>query len=152
MRLILGVVLCLSMAAGGDGLAQSDSEPPFDDAANLALDGPSAPTDDVLTLDEAATSAEPATPLAFGTIAADGGLLAGSDNVSATFVEAAQRYEIEIAGTSYHYLRFATLVTPVASTSVSCMTSSVIGRLVVVCADGEGVATPAAFAFVTYEP
>jgi hypothetical protein len=89
-------------------------------------------------------------PIAFATILSDGRKHSGTTNVSSSYNAALNRYEIEIQGERYFYTSYTTLVTP-AGDARACRTSSVGGRLLVMCADSGGRLQPSRFAFVTFK-
>jgi hypothetical protein len=64
------------------------------------------------------------------------------------------RYEITISGVNYHFLSYATIVTPTdPALTVSASTNSVgANKLVVYFRNTSGTAVPAPFGFVTYDP
>jgi len=90
-------------------------------------------------------------PLAFGTLLANGQKSSGTNNWTSSYNATYNRYEIAISGENYYYLSYATEVTP-AGDSRLCRTDSVGGKLLVFCSDLTGAAGPARFAFVVYKP
>ena len=90
-------------------------------------------------------------PLAFGTVLHNGAKYKGYGNWSSVFNPTYTRYEITIAGQSYYYLNYATIVTPAGDTRF-CRSSSVSGKLLVYCYDKDGRPSTSRFGFVTYKP
>ncbi|MEM7319469.1 MAG: S8 family serine peptidase, partial [Pseudomonadota bacterium] len=72
-------------------------------------------------------------PLAFGTIWSNGSKQASYGSWTSSFNAGSMRYEITITGQNYHYLRYATVVTPMDRRF--CKSSSVSGKLLVYCYD-----------------
>jgi hypothetical protein len=90
-------------------------------------------------------------PIAYGAILADGTKFSGTANWSSTFNPTYNRYEITIAGESYYYLSYATVVTPAGDVRF-CRTDSVSGRLLISCYDHAGNPATSRIGFVTSRP
>ena len=90
-------------------------------------------------------------PLAFGVVMSNGTKYSGTPNWSSTYNANYKRYEIEIDGESYYYLKYATTVTPAGDIRY-CRSTSVGGQLLVYCYDKNGNAATSRFAFVTFKP
>ena len=99
----------------------------------------------------AGTVINPMVPIALGFIASDGTKNVGSANVSSIWNAASSRYEITLAGYSYFYNTFVTIITPTC-TNRTYSTSSVSGKLLIFMSDGTGGLGQCAFQFVTYKP
>jgi peptidyl-Asp metalloendopeptidase len=91
------------------------------------------------------------TPLAFGTLLANGQKSSGTNNWTSTYNATYKRYEITIQGENYYYLNYATNVTPTGDVRF-CRTDSVSGKLLVYCYDPAGAVAPSRFAFGAYKP
>ena len=93
-----------------------------------------------------------ATPIAYAFINSNGTVASGTPNVSCTWNAGSQDYEITIAGESYQWTDYITVVT-VASVNPHFETSgSRLGKLVVKIWDSSSTATQEEFQFVTYKP
>lgn len=90
-------------------------------------------------------------PIAYGTILDSGAKYSGTANWFSTYNALYQRYEITIAGESYYYLNYATVVTPAGDIRF-CRTSSVGGKLLIYCYDHAGNPATSRIGFVTSEP
>lgn len=90
-------------------------------------------------------------PIAYGTISTAGAKLGGTPNWTSTYNAALQRYEITIAGESYFYTSYATVVTSMGSPRI-CNTDSLGGKLLIKCHDHAGNPATALVAFVTSKP
>lgn len=90
-------------------------------------------------------------PLAYGTVLSSGSKYRGSNNWNATYNATYKRYEITISANNYHYLQYATVITPAGDTRF-CRSSSVGGKLLVYCYNHAGTASPARFGFLTFKP
>jgi hypothetical protein len=91
--------------------------------------------------------------IAYGFIKADGTVSEATPNVSSTWNASLNVYEITIAGHLYHFLAYASVVTPVDATLIPS-TTSVGGKLVVMFRNTSGtlMQTPYGFQFATYNP
>ena len=91
--------------------------------------------------------------IAYGMIRFDGVVSRATPNVTSTWNAASLHYEITIAGQTYHFANYATVVSPVDSALMGSTTSSA-GKLIVRFRNTAGtpVQTPAGFSFVTYAP
>jgi subtilisin-like proprotein convertase family protein len=89
-------------------------------------------------------------PLAYAFIDSTGSVVTGTANVSSLFNSTSNRYEVTIAGESYLYYSYITVVTP------NCLgvarTTSISGKLLVYIHNISGAATACSFQFVTYKP
>ena len=90
-------------------------------------------------------------PIAYGAILASGAKYSGTPNWSSTFNPTYNRYEISIAGESYYYLSYATVVTPAGDVRF-CRTDSVSGKLLISCYDHAGNPATSRIGFVTSRP
>ena len=115
-------------------------------------------TDDVLTWDGSqwAPSAPAAgiEPLAYGFINSDGSVSVSSGNITAsTYDSGSGRYEITIAGESYFYNQYVTVVTPGGAAVVeNFRVSSGSGNMLVYLRDASNAAVQGDFMFVVYKP
>lgn len=159
MRLILSTSLAVMLSAGV-ALAQDDATQVLDDASDIARTAAgdvaasaSAGMDDADR--DAATELAGAQavggPLAYGTVTSNGTKFGGTSNFSSSYNGTFKRYEIQIAGESYYYLDYATVITP-AGDARFCKSSSVGGRLLVYCYDASGQVQQSRFGFITYKP
>lgn len=94
----------------------------------------------------------PMLPIAFATVNAAGAVLSGTPNVSCAWNATDLQYEITIAGESYVYSKYATMVTPLSSTAYRFMAASVNNKLVVKLFNSTGTGMQAIFSFVTFKP
>jgi hypothetical protein len=92
-----------------------------------------------------------AAPVAFGNIASDGTIDVGTGNFTVVWNATGKWYEITIAGENYHYMSYATLVTPASSIPLIATTSSVSGKLIVQLFNMAGVGTQSVFSFVVFK-
>jgi hypothetical protein len=146
----------LALAAAGAAPALGQATAPLDDASSLrpAVDTAQAGAD---AIDDAAADAggelagvqTTAGPLAFGVVTANGTKFSGTPNFTSSYNSSLNRYEIAIAGTDYYYLAFTTAITP-AGDPVFCHSSSVGGRLLVMCNNASGQPQAARFGFITF--
>lgn len=93
-------------------------------------------------------------PLAYGVVAKNGAKQSGSANWTSTFNTTDKQFEIAITGENYHYVAFATVVTPSFATGAEgfCTSSSVNGKLLVKCYDCSGnVVAPVSFSFASFK-
>jgi len=95
---------------------------------------------------------DPAIPIAYGFINGDGSVAAATPNVSSTYNAGSSRYEITIAGESYFFDEYVTVVTSVGTPPRIATTSSVGGDLLVYLRDLSGNPTQYYFQFTTYKP
>jgi len=95
------------------------------------------------------------TAIAWGFVNSDGTLGAHSTNVTSTWNAAALRYEITIAGESYFFSNYATIVTPTLSTPLTTMlipnVASFQNKLHVQLLSATGSSTQGNFQFVTFK-
>jgi hypothetical protein len=91
------------------------------------------------------------TPLAFGTLLADGQKASGTSNWTSVYNATYKRYEITIQNEDYYYLKYATAITPAGDVGY-CRSSSVSGKLLVYCSNQSGQAASSRFAFAVYKP
>ena len=145
--------LCLSPVAG---YAQDDSAQALDDSTPAAVAPGEIPQLDDADMDATSTGLDAAQaggtgPIAFGTVLSSGSKSKGTDNWSASFNASDKRYEITIAGQSYYYLDYATVITA-AGDDTFCRSSSVGGKLLVYCYDHTGNAQASRFGFATFRP
>ena len=93
-------------------------------------------------------------PLAFGTIAADGTISSGSGNFTASYDAASTRYVITITGHSYFFSSYTTQLTLISSTCAGygIASSSVGGSLLVYIHDPANLPAqcPSGFQFTTF--
>ena len=101
-------------------------------------------------VDESGGATE-SSPLAFGTILSSGSRYKGHGSWSSTYNPTYSRYEISINGENYHYLNYASIVTPAGDIRY-CKTSSVDKKLLVYCYDNAGSNATSRFGFVIYKP
>jgi hypothetical protein len=99
-------------------------------------------------------TANQAAPVAYGVIASGGSVTstATTPNVTSTFDSVNDRYMITIANESYDINRFATTVTPIATTPRIAVTQSSGGKLLVRIFDLTGATVQASFDFAVYKP
>jgi hypothetical protein len=169
MRFILSTSLAVMFSAGVAlaqvalaqvALAQDDATQVLDDASDMAQTtasdvaaSASAGMDDADrdAATELAGAQAAGGPLAYGTVTSNGTRFGGTSNFSSSYNSTFQRYEIQIAGESYYYLDYATVITP-AGDARFCKSSSVGGRLLVYCYDASGLVQQSRFGFITYKP
>lgn len=91
-------------------------------------------------------------PIAFAFINSDGTKASATSNVTSTYNTASERYEITIAGYSYFWTAFSTLVTLSGACAAqnTVQTNSASGKLLVTVYTGAGAATQCPFQFVTF--
>jgi len=94
-------------------------------------------------------AANRAAPIAYAAINSDGTVASGTPNVSCSWT--GSRYEITIAGESYWYNSYVTVVTPMADSRIA-RTGSSGGKLLIYIQDLSGAYKQAPFSFVTYKP
>jgi len=96
-------------------------------------------------------------PLAYAFINWSGAVIRGTPNVTSTYNATNGYYEITIAGESYFFSNYATIVTPLDAPGNSYIagTSSVSGKLLIAFTDKTGaqvqLPAPFGFQFVTYK-
>ena len=92
--------------------------------------------------------------IAYGVIKADGSVSQATPNVTSTWNAALSRYEITISGVNYHFLSYATVVTPAdPALTLSPSTNSIGGQtLLVYFRNASGFPVQTHFGFVTYDP
>jgi hypothetical protein len=101
----------------------------------------------------ASASYHSALPIAYGYIQLDGSVGAATPNVSSTWNEAQERFEITIAGETYDQTQYVTVVTPVGTYSpFTVFTSSESGKLLVRIFNVSPDAVRSEFNFVVYKP
>jgi hypothetical protein len=100
----------------------------------------------------AAGTSDPAIPIAYGFINTDGSVSVATPNVSSSYNAGSGRYEITIAGESYYFSEYVTVVTVVGTPALLPVTSSVGGDLLVYLRDVSGNSAQRWFQFVTYKP
>jgi hypothetical protein len=88
-------------------------------------------------------------PIAYGTLWFDGTKQSGSANVTSTWNATSKWYEITIAGESYFYLSYATVVSTVDPPT--CRPNSVSGKLLIICTDSAGAQVQARVSFTTFK-
>ena len=91
----------------------------------------------------------PAVPIAYAYIDSSGSVSSGTPNVSCTWN--VSRYEITIAGESYYYNDYITVVTP-SGAGVMAGTSSTSGKLLVYITNLSGTTIQSGFQFIMYKP
>ncbi len=101
---------------------------------------------------EVAGHADASIPIAYATIGANGTKRTGTSNVTSTWNAAEKRYEITIAGESFIYYNYVTLVTVASGERRFAVVDSVSGRLLVTVMDAAGNKIQNNFHFVTYKP
>lgn len=69
--------------------------------------------------------------IAFGTIAASGGVLSSSGNIAVTYDPLTNAYEIQILGETYNTTEFTTVATPIGVFGVPVTNSSPSGNLLI---------------------
>lgn len=90
-------------------------------------------------------------PIAYGFVNSAGSIVTGTSNVSSTWNSAGNRYEITIAGETYYYNQYITVITPSGS-SVVPYTNSSAGKLWVTLKNLSGTSVQENFQFVVYKP
>ena len=100
----------------------------------------------------AAGTSDPAIPIAYGFINTDGSVAAATPNVSSSYDSSSDRYKITIAGETYYFDEYVTVVTVVSLPPLLTTTSSVDGDLLVYLRDVSGDPVQRWFQFVTYKP
>ncbi|HNW91131.1 MAG TPA: hypothetical protein PKN48_15835 [Bacteroidales bacterium] len=101
----------------------------------------------------AASYANSPLPIAYGFVESAGTLAAGTSNISnITWNASSSRYEITIAGESYFYNDYVTIVTVCGTGQITVETSSVSGKLLVYLYNAAGTKVQNMFQFVTYKP
>ena len=93
-----------------------------------------------------------ATPIAYATIHQNGSVNEGTPNVSSTWSEINDRYEITIAGENYGFRDYVTVVTPATSAPYLARTGSVGGRLLIYIYNLSGDMVQSDFHFVIFKP
>jgi hypothetical protein len=94
-----------------------------------------------------------ATPIAYGSVGADGTLASAASTPNVTSTRTATgNYRITIAGETYLFSSYVTVVNAVSSSARIVTTNSVSGDLLVNVFDAAGVATNDNFQFVVYKP
>jgi hypothetical protein len=95
-----------------------------------------------------------ATPLAFGTIKADGTISTATPNVTCSWNAGNSWYEITIADVNYFWTDYVTVVTPMGGTGTFLVpvTQSVSGNVVVQIFNLSGTRVQGYFSFMTYKP
>lgn len=155
MKLFITIITALYFSPIAS-FAQDDGTPALDDSTPAAVAQGEALQPDDADLDAMSAGIDGAQaggvgPIAFGTVSSNGSKFSGTDNWSASYNAANKRYEITIAGQSYYYLNYATVITP-AGDNRFCKSSSVGGKLLVLCYDHNGNAQTSRFGFVTFKP
>ncbi len=146
--IILGLVFSVAPA-----LAQDDSDYPQDDSIATATgdERMDALTDSDIDANEGVLFAPAANnPIAYGVVYSNGSKKSGTANWTSAYNSTYKRYEINITGESYYYLRYATNVTPAGDIRF-CRTSSVSGKLLVYCYDKNGGSATSRFGFATFK-
>ena len=93
-----------------------------------------------------------AIPVAYAAIHMNGTVNEGTPNVSSVWNASIQRYDITIAGESYGYRDYITVVTPSSTMPYLARTGSAGGKLVVYIYNLSGDKVQSDFHFVTYKP
>jgi hypothetical protein len=91
-------------------------------------------------------------PIAYGSVASDGTILAGTPNFSVTWDSAISWYLITITGESYSFITYVTTVTPIGFSAIIPATFSSSGKLAVSLLTSSGTRIQSDFAFVVYKP
>jgi hypothetical protein len=91
--------------------------------------------------------------IAYGFILSNGTVAKATSNVTSTWNAAQSWYEITIAGHTYLYSNYVTLITPANATLIPSAASA-LGKLIVLFRNTSGtlVQTPGGFQFATYAP
>jgi hypothetical protein len=91
--------------------------------------------------------------IAYGFIFSNGTVSRATPNVTSTWNAAQSWYEITIAGHSYLYSQYVTVITPANATLIASAASA-LGKLIVLFRNTSGtlVQTPGGFQFATYAP
>lgn len=89
-------------------------------------------------------------PIAFGHIQIDGSVSSSSGNFTCVWNATSNRYEITIAGHTYYYNNYSTMVTPSGSGPNTVRTDSAGGKLYVYVYDAGGAPVQHFFQFVSY--
>jgi hypothetical protein len=100
----------------------------------------------------AAGTSDPAIPIAYGFINTDGSVAAATPNVSSVYNASLNRYEITIAGETYYFNEYVTVLTAVSLPPLLTMTDSVSGQLLIYLRNASGNPVQRWFQFVTYKP
>ena len=112
-------------------------------AGNLHVDGS-------ITKSYTSGTRNPAIPIAYANINSNGSVIAGTPNVSCTYNESWNQYEISITGENYD-TNYVTVATPGASVK-HIATYSSSNKLCVVIHDSSNTIGKAPFSFVVYKP
>jgi hypothetical protein len=100
---------------------------------------------------EVSGHADASLPIAYAFIDDAGAVRSGTSNVTSTWNAGSNRYEISIAGESYYYRDYVTVVTP-SGTALLARTGSVGGDLLVYLYNDSGDLVQEDFQFVIFKP
>lgn len=94
---------------------------------------------------------DPAAPLAYAFVMSNGAIMANTPNVAnCVWNSTYGRYEITIAGESYYYTDYVTVVSP--ASSLIAHVASISGKLLVYTRNSAGDPVQGSFQFITYKP
>jgi hypothetical protein len=127
---------------------------------NDATDDGDLYVEDTLEVDGAITKAytagtnNSAIPIAYACINSDGSVASGTPNVSCSWNATNSNYEITIAGETYYYLDYVTVVTVTDSNPPRIATTGSLGGKLIVHINNVSTVTElqAPFHFITYKP
>lgn len=131
----------LPSAAGDVGIGTTSPALKLEVAGSVRITG---------EVNQPATSTANMLPIAYGNISAGAAVITGSFNVSASKI-ATGWYAITIAGESYQFQTYTTLVTPVGGSPIITSTGSGGGVLYVYTFNASGVATDSQFCFTVFK-
>lgn len=97
-------------------------------------------------------TAQVSLPIAYGAINTDGSVISATSNVTSTWNESLNRYEISITGESYIAWNYATSVTVIEGVPLTVSTGSISGKLTVYIFDQNGNKIQSRFHFVVHKP